>query len=75
MDWSSVRTGSPLVRNPPQSISVGERGQEINQFTPQTSHTIFEQTHMDVTEALQENLPTHCSPCPMTTAGQIKCDG
>ena len=24
-DWSSVRTGSSIVRTPPQSISVGER--------------------------------------------------
>ena len=58
-DWSSVRTGSPLVRTPPQSILVGERGQEINQIAPQTSYPISEQIHMVVTEgALQENLPT-----------------
>ena len=62
-DWSSVRTGSALVRMPPQSILVAERGQEINQIAPQTSHTIFEQTHMGVTEdALQENLPTTAPP-------------
>ena len=24
MDWSSIRSGSPLVRSPPQSISVGD---------------------------------------------------
>ena len=59
MDWSSVRTGSPLVRTPPQCILVGERGQETNQITPQPSHPITEQTHMGVAEdALQENLPT-----------------
>ena len=63
MDWSSVRTGSPLVRMPSQSISVGERGQEINQTTPQTSHPISGQTHMGVTEdALQEDLPTTAPP-------------
>ena len=43
-DWSSVRTGSPIVRMPPQSIFVGERRQEINQIAPQTSHPISEQT-------------------------------
>ena len=37
MDWSGIRTGSPLVRMPPQSILVRERGQEINQPTIQTS--------------------------------------
>ena len=59
MDWSSIRTGSLLVRMPPQSISMGERGQEINQTTPQTSHPISGQTHMGATEdALQEDPPT-----------------
>ena len=54
MDWSSIRTGSPLVRMLPQSISVGEREQEINQTPPQTSHPFSEQTHIGVTEdALQ----------------------
>ena len=63
MDWSSVRTESPLVRMPPQSISVRERGQEINQTTPQTSHPISGQAHMGVTEdALQEDLPTTAPP-------------
>ena len=63
MDWSSGRTGSPLVTMQPQSISVRERGQEINQTTPQTSHPISGQTHMDVTEdALQEDLPTTAPP-------------
>ena len=44
---------------PPQSVSMGERGQEINQIALQTSHPISEQTHVGVTgDALQENLPT-----------------
>ena len=48
---------------PPQSILVGERRQEINQITPQTSHPISEQTCMGVTEdALQENLSTNAPP-------------
>ena len=59
MDWSSVRTGSLLVRTPPQSILVGERGHETNQIAPKPSHPITEQTYMGVVEdALQENLPT-----------------
>ena len=59
MDWSSVRTGSPLVRTPPQNISEREGGQEINQITLQTHHPISEPTCMGVTEdALQEDLPT-----------------
>ena len=58
-DWSSVRSGSPLVKTPPQSILVGERGYKTNQIAPQSSHPISEQTHMGVAEnALQENLPT-----------------
>ena len=40
-DWSSIRSGSPLVRSPPQSISVGdvlttpgiEGGHETDQIT------------------------------------------
>ena len=48
---------------PPQSISVGERRQEINQIAPQTSHPISEQSHMGVTEdVLQENLSTIAPP-------------
>ena len=59
MGWSSVRTGSLLVRTPPQSILVEETGQETNQIAPQPFHPITEQTHMGVAEdALQENLPT-----------------
>ena len=63
-DWSSVRTGSPIVRMPPQSILVGERRQEINQIGLQTSHSISEQTHIGVTEdALQEDFSTN-APLP-----------
>ena len=59
MDWSSVRTESFLVRTPPQSISVRERGHETNQTAPQPSNPVTEQTHMGVAEdVLQENLPT-----------------
>ena len=62
-DWSSVRTGSPIVRMPPQSILVGERRREINQIAPQTSHSISEQTCMGVSEdALQESLSTTAPP-------------
>ena len=58
MDWSSIRTGSPFVRMPPQSISVRERGQEINQPTIQTSQPGPEPTQMGVTENVpQEDLP------------------
>ena len=59
MDWSTIRTGSPLVRMPPQSILVRERGQEINQITIQTSQPGFDPIQMGVTEnSLQENLPS-----------------
>ena len=37
MDWSIIGMGSPLVRTPPQSVPVRERGQEINQPTIQTT--------------------------------------
>ena len=58
-DWSSVRSGSSLVRTPLQSISVGERGHKANQITPQPSHPITEQNHMGVAEdTLLENHPT-----------------
>ena len=43
---------------PPQSISVRERRQEINQTTIQTSQPGSEPTQMGVTEnTLQEDLP------------------
>ena len=57
MDWSSIRTESPLVRMLPQGISVRERGQEINQTAIQTSQPSSEPTHMGITEnTLQEDL-------------------
>ena len=57
MDWSSIRTGSLLVRMPPQSILVRERGQEINQTTIQTSQPGSEPTQMGVTDnTLHEDL-------------------
>ena len=56
MDWSSIGTGSPLVRTPPQSVVVRERGQEINQPTTQTTQTGSEPAQIGVTEnALQED--------------------
>ena len=63
MDWSSIRTGSPLVRMLPQSILVRERGLEINQTALQTSHTSSEPICMGVTEnTLQEDLPNTTPP-------------
>ena len=57
MDWSSIRTGFPLARTSPQSISVRERGQEINPPTIQTSQPRSGLTQMGHTEnALQEDL-------------------
>ena len=57
MDCSSIGMRSPLVRTLPQSISVRERGQEINQPTIQTSQPGSEPIQMGVTEnALQEDL-------------------
>ena len=51
--------GSPLVRMPPQSISMRERGQEINQTTIQTSVPGSEPTQMGVTDnTLHEDLPS-----------------
>ena len=67
MDWSSIGSGFPPVRAPPQSIPVGdilttpgmEGGHETGQIAPQQSHPISEQTHMGVADdAIQENLPT-----------------
>ena len=57
MDWSSIGMGSPLVRTWPQSISVRERGQEIDQPTIQTSQPGPEPIQIGVTEnTLQEDL-------------------
>ena len=48
--------GSPLVRTPPQSVPVRERGQEINQPTIQTTQPGSEPAQIGVTEnALQED--------------------
>ena len=57
MDWSSIRTGSPLARTSHQSILVREKGQEINQTTIQISQPRSGLTQMGDTEnALQEDL-------------------
>ena len=73
MDWSSIRTGSPLVRMPPQSILGRERVQEINQTAPQTSHPISGPTHMGVTEdALQEDLPTTVPPAQQQSLDRFR---
>ena len=70
MDWSSLRSGSPLVRTPPQSVLVGdalttlgiEGGHEINPITLQPSHPISEQTHIGVAgDVIQEVHPTACT--------------
>ena len=54
---------SPPVRIPPQSISVRERGQEINQTTIPTSQPGSEATQMGVTDnAPHEYLPHATSP-------------
>ena len=59
MERSSIRTGSHLVRAPPQSISVRERGQEINQTTIQTAQPESEPTQMGVTDNTpHEDLPS-----------------
>ena len=71
MDWSSIRTGSSLVRMPPQSILVGERGQEINQTTLQTCHPISEQTHMDATDDALQDLPTTAPPAQQQSLDRL----
>ena len=58
MDWSSIRMRSLPVRTPPQSISVRERGQEINQTTIQISQPGSEPSQMGVTDnAPHRDLP------------------
>ena len=48
---------------PPQSILVRERGQEINQTAPQSSHPISGPICMGVKEdSLQEDLLTTAPP-------------
>ena len=66
MDWSSIRSGSPFVRTPPQSIPIGdilttpgiEGEHKTDQIALQLSHPIFEETHMGVADdVIQEILP------------------
>ena len=71
MEWSSVRTGSPIVRTLSQNISIGERGKEINQSAPQTSHPTSGQTHAGVTDALQEDLPITTPPAQQQTLDRL----
>ena len=55
-DWSSLRSGSPCVRMPPQSVLVREIGPDINQPVNQTTQPGSEPTQIKVTEnALQED--------------------
>ena len=67
MDWSIIRSGSPLVRTPPQSIPMGdtltslgiEGGHKTDPITPQPSHPIPKQIHRGVVDdAIQGVLPT-----------------
>ena len=61
-DWSSIRTGSPSVRMPSQSVLMRERGQEINQTTILTFQPRSEPTQMGVTDnTLHEDLPSTTS--------------
>ena len=56
MDWSSLRSGSPHVRMPPQSVPVREIGPDINQPVNQTTQPGSEPIQIGVTEnALQED--------------------
>ena len=55
-DWSSLGSGSPHVRMPPQSVLVREIGPDINQPVNQTTQPGSEPTQIGVTEnALQED--------------------
>ena len=55
-DWSSLGSGSPPVRTPPQSVPVRETGPDINQPVNQTTQPGSEPTQIGVTEnALQED--------------------
>ena len=55
-DWSSIGMGSPLVRTPPQSVLVRERGQNINQPTNQTTQPGPEPAQIGFTEnGIQED--------------------
>ena len=55
-DWSSLGSGSPPVRTPPQNVVVRETGPYINQPVKQTTQPGLEPTQIGVTEnALQED--------------------
>ena len=67
MNWISMRSGSPPVRTPPQSIPAGDKlmasGMEGMHKTGQTalqpSQPLSEQTHTGTADdVIQENLPT-----------------
>ena len=59
MDWSSIRTRSPLVRMPSSKYFGERKGQEINQTTLQTSQPGSQPTQMGVTDnTLHEDLPS-----------------
>ena len=58
MDWSSIRTGSPLVRMPPQSIPVKERGKKLIKQLYRHPILCSGPTCIGVTEnVLQEDSP------------------
>ena len=61
-DWSNLGMGSPLVRTPPQSILVRERGQHINQPTAQTTQPGSEPTQIGVTENAHQENPFVSTP-------------
>ena len=55
-DWSSLGSGSPPVRTPPQSVPVREMGPDINQPANQTTLPGSEPTQIGVMQnALQED--------------------
>ena len=55
-NWSSLGSGSPHVRIPPQSVPVREIGPDINQPVNQTTQPGSEPTPIGVMEnALQED--------------------
>ena len=55
-DWSSIGTGSPLMRMPPQSVLVREMGPDINQPATPNTQPGSEPTQIGVMEnALQED--------------------
>ena len=55
-DWSSLGSGSPPMRMPPQSVLVREIGPDINQPVKQTTQPGSDPTQIGITEnALQED--------------------